>query len=429
MAGDVSAQPHEAGPRSGWLALALGTTAATALLAIAALLVVQFLQSRLVDLRDMTAELGDSLELTLRNQGVPQAAIASGARQLQRNHGTVYYYTRVEVDVPDSVHAAGLETVIERSLWRDRIVIAGVQSEGDVRVLHLKLGPASIGEVVLRGVTQAYAERDTAAHEPLAFASRLSPASVARTLVPVPELREWTPPIDEERTADPARTAVASGLARVAIIIDDGGYGGAHTELILGLDRGLTLSILPYTPHGTELAERAAALGFEVMLHMPMENTSATLRHEGQLNVDMTESEIDRLTAAALAQVPHAVGVNNHMGSKFTAEADAMESFLGWVRSSGLYFVDSGTTAESVAYETARNFGIRSATRTLFLDNDDDPDAIRTRFLELIAMAQQQGEAIGIGHFRPNTAAVLGQLVPQLPTMGIELVPASALVR
>jgi polysaccharide deacetylase 2 family uncharacterized protein YibQ len=399
-------------------------------LAIAALLVTQFLQSRLVDLRGMTADLGKSLELTFRNQGVPQAAIASGAKQLQRNHGAVYYYTRVDVHIPDSVHAQGLETVIERSLWRDRIVIAGVQSEGDTRVLRLKLGPADVGEVVLHGVTQqAFAPHDTVTREPLAFASRVTPASVSQVLAPAPELREWTPPMDEEPTLEPARTAVASRMARIAIILDDGGYGGPHTEIILGLDRALTLSILPYTPHGTELAERAAALGFEVMLHMPMENISATLRHEGQLNVGMTDGEIDRLTAAALAQVPHAVGINNHMGSKFTAETKAMEAFLGWVEAYGLYFVDSGTTADSVAYETAQGLGIRTAARTLFLDNDDDPEAIRTRILELIAMAQQQGEAIGIGHFRPNTAAVLAQLVPQLPTMGIELVPASALVR
>jgi polysaccharide deacetylase 2 family uncharacterized protein YibQ len=127
--------------------------------------------------------------------------------------------------------------------------------------------------------------------------------------------------------------------------------------------------------------------------------------------------------------VPHAVGVNNHMGSKFTAEADAMRPFLDWVQSTGLYFVDSGTTAQSVAYEEAHELGIPSAARTLFLDNADEPGQIRARFLELAESARQQGEAIGICHFRPHTAVVLAEMLPQLNTMGIELVRASELVR
>lgn len=409
-----------------WISIGIGSAAAGGLLAISLALVVHFMMGRLVDLREPTAVLGDALHQTLRNQGVPAGSIQVLSRELRKDGGAIFYFTRVEVDVPQAVNADGLESVIERSLWHDNIVIAGVESDVASRVLHLTLGPADVGSVVLHGVsgkTSAAQEPATTPAVPLAAKPVL--AESVRAPVPTPVLREWTPPL-EDATLE---TAVARRTARVAIILDDGGYGGPQVDVILGLDPDVTLAILPYTPQGTELAERAAGLGFEVMLHMPMENVSDTLRHEGQLNVGMTPDEIDALTRAALAQVPHAVGVNNHMGSKFTAEADAMGPFLDWVKTSGLYFVDSGTTAQSVAYRAAHERGIPSAARTLFLDNVDEPEAIRARLLELVEMAQQQGEAIGIGHFRLNTATALAEMLPQFSSMGVELVRASELVR
>jgi polysaccharide deacetylase 2 family uncharacterized protein YibQ len=211
-------------------------------------------------------------------------------------------------------------------------------------------------------------------------------------------------------------------------VIDDGGYGGVETESILSLDPNLTISILPYTPFGTELSERCRELGFEVMLHMPMSNQSARLQHEGQLNVGMDATEIVRLTEVALKQVPGAVGVNNHTGSGFTTNHAAMVPFLEYVKAKDLFFLDSRTTPDSVAYEVAVELGLDAVERTLFLDHDNAPDAIRSRFRELMAHARESGAAIGICHFRPNTAIILKEMLPELAANGIRLVPLSELV-
>jgi len=211
--------------------------------------------------------------------------------------------------------------------------------------------------------------------------------------------------------------------------VDDGGYGGEPTEIILGLNPALTVAILPNTPHATTLAGDAKQRGFEVILHMPMENTSPTLVHPGQLDGGMDAAEIRRLTESALAQVPGAVGINNHEGSKFTTNAKALGRFMDGIRDSGLFFINSRTTTESVAFEVARQFGIPTAACSLFLDSDSDPGAIRAQFGQLIGEAKAHGSAIGICHFRKNTAEILRETLPKLPGEGVELVHVSELVR
>jgi hypothetical protein len=394
---------------------------------LCALLVMQFLRARPVDLRDPTRSLGVAVSQTLRNQGVPSRAIHPEPPRLRSRDGARYYFTRVDVEVPAEMSGDGIEQVIERSLRREGVVVAEAASQAGSRTLHLAIGPAGVGEIRLYGVAPAGEAASLPVLSPAAAPS-LPPAARRAPLPdpvdsPAAELKEWTPPMSD------SESLVAQRPSRVAIIVDDGGYGGEAAEMILGLDHALTISVLPYTPRGMELAERASRLGFEVMLHMPMENLSDTLRHEGQLNVGMGDGEILRLTRSALAQVPHAAGINNHTGSKYTADAAAMRSFLNVVRDTGMYFVDSGTTADSIAYQTAREMGIPSAARTVFLDNEDDPALIRARFDELVRSAQTQGEAIGICHFRPHTARVLAETVPQLSSMGVQLVPASELTR
>jgi len=227
----------------------------------------------------------------------------------------------------------------------------------------------------------------------------------------------------------PVATAPVPFKAKLAIIVDDGGYGGEPTDIILSLSNALTLSILPNTPQGTAIAQKASRLGFEIMLHMPMENLSADLRHPGQLNVDMTETEIRQLTRNALDQVPQAVGVNNHTGSKFTTDPHAMALFLDTVKKESLYFVDSRTTESSRALDMALAYGIPSEKRDLFLDHKNDIDMIRMRFEQIEDLALKRGHAIAICHFRPNTATVLSELLPELEKKGIQLVHASELVQ
>jgi polysaccharide deacetylase 2 family uncharacterized protein YibQ len=243
-------------------------------------------------------------------------------------------------------------------------------------------------------------------------------------LARIPSTRASNPAIMESNPpADP------DSFAKLAIIVDDGDYGGSLTETILSLSPKLTLSILPYTPLGTQIAEIGHSKGFEIMLHIPMENIDSELKHPGRLNTGMSESEIFRMTNDALKQIPHAIGVNNHTGSKFTTDAKAMALFIDTIKDLNLYFIDSKTTPETRAFDVSRAFGVASAERDLFIDHDNAIKEIRRRFKEVIAIAKRNGQAIAICHFRPNTASVLGELLSTLEAEGSTLVHASELVQ
>ena len=223
-------------------------------------------------------------------------------------------------------------------------------------------------------------------------------------------------------------TGIYDGPPRVALIVDDGGYGGEPTEEILALDPVLTLAILPFAPHSRETAEAAAARGFELMLHMPMESTDPSATYPGGLAVSMTPEEVHEATREALADVPGVAGVNNHTGSRYTEDEAAISAFLSALDPNALYFVDSRTSPKSRAYETAVRLGFPALSRDVFLDNRDDRKAILRQTDELIERAKAHGAAIGICHFRPVTASVLGDVLDRLKAAGIEVVPVSQLM-
>ena len=220
-----------------------------------------------------------------------------------------------------------------------------------------------------------------------------------------------------------------TGPLRLAIVVDDGGYGGWITEEILAMPNTLTLSILPHAPYSYETAQRATELGFEVMLHMPMENVSGKTTYPGEITVTMDANQMMDLTKQALADVPGAVGINNHTGSKFTSNADAMRTWLDLIKDSGYFFIDSRTSKYACAFEVADEMEIPSAENDLFLDHHSGTDYIRARFREVIEMVKRHGKAITICHFRKNTVPVLKEMFPIIEKEGIELVHASTLVK
>jgi len=223
--------------------------------------------------------------------------------------------------------------------------------------------------------------------------------------------------------------SAAGGRPRVAVILDDGGYGGADTEQALALDTKVTLAILPNTPSGRDTAKRAVTKGFEVMLHMPMETAVKGIRAvTGQLDTSMDQNTIHRLTLDALSQVPGAKGVNYHTGGKFIQDYARTRWFMEVVRDKQLYFVDSRTTGRSVGHAAAMELGVRAADRDVFLDNESSPDYIRRQFELLVDGANKRGAAVGIGHFRRNTVAVLHEMLPKLSARGLELVHVSELL-
>jgi len=216
---------------------------------------------------------------------------------------------------------------------------------------------------------------------------------------------------------------------KVALVLDDGGYGGEVTERVLKLDNRVTLAILPNTPDGAETATRATGLGFEVILHMPMQTASATVKpFPGQLNTDMGREQIAQLTTDALGQIPGITGVNNHTGSMFTANADSMEMFLENIQNKKLYFLDSVTGPDSKAQKVAREMGIPTGRRDVFLDDIAEAGEIRRQWAEMVRIARKTGAAVAIGHFRPLTLDVIEKELPKLEASGITLVPASELM-
>lgn len=228
-----------------------------------------------------------------------------------------------------------------------------------------------------------------------------------------------------------ARPAPERSVAgpRLAIICDDLGYDQAAANQLLALPFRLTVSVIPHLPFSSAVADEAFRRGDEVMLHLPMQSEpSAAAQERIELRVGMDSQQVQSALAGMLATVPHAVGVNNHEGSLATADPSLMRELMPALRQRGLFFIDSRTTAATVAYTVAEQSGVHAASRKVFLDDTATMDAVRAQ-LELAARdAQRNGSAIAIGHPHPATIAALAKTVPQLEARGIHLVFASDLV-
>lgn len=217
---------------------------------------------------------------------------------------------------------------------------------------------------------------------------------------------------------------------RLAIIIDDLGNDLAPAERILSLPFPLTLSVLPNKEHSAEIAAEAFRRGDQVILHLPMEAEGSAAKPEAiELRTGMLADEVDRIVSDMLSGVPYAVGVNNHEGSRATTDPQLMAAVMNVLRARNLFFVDSRTTAATVAYDAARHAGVPAAFRNVFLDDVETREAVQQQ-LELAARdAARQGSAIAIGHPHPETLAALTEGLPKLQSNGIHFVFVSSLVQ
>lgn len=229
------------------------------------------------------------------------------------------------------------------------------------------------------------------------------------------------------RHAIPARAA--SG-PRLAIVIDDLGYDRAAAEALFALPYRFTVSVLPHHPVSADLAEEAHLLGYEVMLHLPMESANGDARPEAiELRVGMNPEEVARSLSQMLETVPYAVGVNNHQGSRATTNAALMAALMPALREREMFLIDSRTTSGSVAYAVARRAGIPSAYRSVFLDDTQTREATLQQLAHAERLAREQGWVIAIGHPHPTTLEALVAYLPGAESRGIRLVFASELVR
>lgn len=216
--------------------------------------------------------------------------------------------------------------------------------------------------------------------------------------------------------------------AELAIIIDDVGYNLSAGEQLIRLEHDITLAILPFTPHGRTLANAAHHAGKEIMLHTPMSSTRNVSPGKQTLTGLMSQQQLQAALEKMLKDIPHVQGTNNHMGSQLTQEAGPMKWLMEVLSVRQLYFIDSRTTAATVALDTAREQGLPSMKRDVFLDNLRQEKQIRQQLQQAITLAQQQGYAIAIGHPYRETLAVLKQLDSLLADTDVHLVPVSHLI-
>ncbi len=240
---------------------------------------------------------------------------------------------------------------------------------------------------------------------------------------------------ESDPRVETARPTPAARGPRIAIIIDDLGYNrSATTNGFIDSPFPLTLSVLPHCPHSGDVAEAAHRAGKEVLVHIPMqpEDWPATNAGDGVLLVEHTHAQIRELVAQAIADVPHAVGANNHMGSALTKDRARMRTVMESIRKEDLFFIDSMTTAQSVGLAEASRAGVPTTRNRMFLDSRLDEHgklAVEPQLLELAAIARRRGDAVGIGHPRKETLAALERVLPRLREQGIEVVYVSQLVK
>lgn len=221
----------------------------------------------------------------------------------------------------------------------------------------------------------------------------------------------------------------AGGNANLAIILDDLGYDRAADDSLLALPFPLTVSVIPHLPFSNEVAEEAHRRGDQVLLHLPMESESHDVKQESvELRVGMSSQQVESVLAGMLETVPHATGVNNHEGSRATADSTLMEELMPALRERGLFFIDSRTTTSTVAYEVAERSGVPAASRKVFLDDNPAKEAIEAQLNLAARDAVRDGSAIAIGHPHPATIAALAEMLPQLEARGVRLVFASEVV-
>lgn len=217
---------------------------------------------------------------------------------------------------------------------------------------------------------------------------------------------------------------------RVAIVIDDIGYDLSQVDELLKIRAPLTFAVLPHCQHSQEAAERIHRAGKEVLLHLPMEPLSPEKNPgKGVLLSGMSRDDIRRVLEEDLADVPYAVGANNHMGSRFMEDESGLRVLFGILEEKGIFFVDSLTTGRSRGRAAAVDTGIPFIARDIFIDGGDKHDTSSEDFLKAVKMNGSREGVVVIGHPYPSTIDTVRVSIEKLREEGLEVVPVSKLVK
>ena len=206
--------------------------------------------------------------------------------------------------------------------------------------------------------------------------------------------------------------------AYLTVIIDDLGQSPERDRRVLALPGPVTLAIMPDTPHATDFARQGHRAGKTVILHMPMDPATGPYAWHPETPIP----ELSRRLDLALAKVPYSAGLNNHMGSRMTAQREAMAWLMNELQRRQLVFIDSRTSAATVAAAEAQAIGLAQVSRDVFLDDTRTTEAIAGQLRLGIEMARRNGSAVLIGHPYPETLEVLEREMPRLAGQGIEMI-------
>ena len=228
--------------------------------------------------------------------------------------------------------------------------------------------------------------------------------------------------IEEPVFTQPAPDIIQDATKAIVLVIDDFGYrNDSVSDRFLNLPVPITCAVLPGHSQSASIAKKAIKSGKEVIIHMPMESSvSMTGEDEFKLKVGMTSEEIEWRLNEALKEIPEAIGINNHQGSKATTNGKVMGVVASVLKNKNKFFLDSRTSSKTVGEKTMRSVGVLTARRHIFLDNDLNIDNISKQLDKLVALSQKKGMAIGIGHVKANTLKVLEREIPILLERGFE---------
>jgi hypothetical protein len=222
---------------------------------------------------------------------------------------------------------------------------------------------------------------------------------------------------------------IINSLPKIAIVIDDLGYDPYILKELSQIDLPLTLSVLPSAPYEKEVIALAKSKGWDLLIHLPMEPKNYPDSNPGPnaLFIRMSDEQVSEMVDKFLNELPEAKGVNNHMGSAFTENEDKMSAVMSEIKKRKLFYIDSRTTSQTVAFRVAKKMGVPTASRSVFLDNDLSPEAIQLQVERLLTIAKHSSQAVGIGHPHHETIDALKHYLSDLQDQ-IQIVNVSEII-
>lgn len=357
-----------------------------------------------LDFSDKANKIHAAVDAALANAKLTPKEISDSKREVPRTQveGTIRWHTRnILLVLPEAVSAEGLEQALIPLVTKDGGKVIGTEPDK------------------YKGTTAVRIDvgiQESLNNEPLTL--------ITDRIYLVKEKSKSTVP-----PAAKTKSKVESKPGNMAIIIDDFGYTKDPIAAFVNIGRPITFAVLPYRQYSNEAAAQALSAGHLVMLHLPLEPVSAAAQTEPTvITVDMSNQEIKTKVSAAIASLPGIKGVNNHQGSKATADRRVMKNVLEVIKANHLFFIDSRTNSKTVAAEISRQLGLRTGENELFIDNSSDIELIKKQLRQAIKMAQKNGSVTVIGHARPNTVIAVRDMIPEIEAAGIRLVYADQLL-